>query len=105
MGTVYRARDLTSGRTVAIKTLQNELYAARFEREASVLSELEHPAIVRYVAHGLMADQEPYLAMEWLVGEDLAVRLERGPLPVDETLTLARRLSGALADTHARGIV
>jgi hypothetical protein len=70
MGTVYRAHDAERDAKVALKLLQSEGASeqARFAREARVLSELDHPGVVRYVAHGLGAAGEPYLAMEWLEG-------------------------------------
>jgi hypothetical protein len=108
MGTVHRARDEQSGQIVALKLIQphgrlNEV--ERFVREADLLSALRHPGIVGYVAHGVTEADEPYLAMEWLEGEDLAQRLGRGPLSLDESLTLLRRTAEALAVAHARGVV
>ena len=70
MGTVWRARDRRDGVTVAVKALHTGAGDARFEREARVLRELDHPAIVRYVAHGACSSGAPYLVMEWLEGED-----------------------------------
>src|SRR5437016_8164333 len=90
MAKVYRALDRLSGETVAVK-LVSQLGAPlteRFAREVRVLSELSHPGIVRYVAHGTTPDGEPFLAMEWLDGEDLAARLHRGALGLSETLWL-----------------
>jgi eukaryotic-like serine/threonine-protein kinase len=106
MATVYRARDRLTGDLVALKVLErrDELNAERFEREARVLAELAHPALVRYIAHGTHADVR-YLVMEWLEGCDLAVRLKRGALGVAASLTLARRIAEALAAAHARGII
>src|SRR5689334_6956087 len=65
MGKVYRARDLETGATVAVKILgvAGEEGRLRFEREAQVLAELEHPGVVGYVAHGFLEDGTPYLAM------------------------------------------
>ena len=77
----------------------------RFAREAQVLAELNHPAIVRYVAHGETAQGQPYLVMEWLEGEDLSQRLTRLRLSVRESLDVARRVAEALAAAHARGVV
>src|SRR5262249_5093566 len=77
----------------------------RFAREARTLAELDHPSIVRYIDHGHTPSGEPYLAMEWLNGEDLGARLTRATLSVDETLLLAGRAAEALAAAHARGIV
>src|SRR5262245_39249744 len=84
MGSIFRARDRHSGEPVAVKILLEDLGQARFEQEAEVLSELHHPAIVRYVAHGATAAGKSYLAMEWLDGEDLSRRLSRARLAVDE---------------------
>ena len=103
MGHIYRARDRETGKTVAVKRV--DVDEARFAREARVLSELAHPAIVRYVADGRSDDGARYLAMEWLEGEDLAERLARGPLSVEETLRLGIRVADALGTAHARGVV
>src|SRR5262249_4452205 len=76
MGHVYRARDRESGDIVALKVLAPSTgVAARFAREAGVLRAIEHPAVVRHLAHGATSDGTQYLAMEWLAGEDLADRL------------------------------
>jgi eukaryotic-like serine/threonine-protein kinase len=106
MGTVHRALDTATGKLVAVKVLElptHELLE-RFLREAKVLSSISHPAVVRYVAHGLDG-ASPWLAMEWLEGEDLEKRLERGPLEVSRALGLAERLADALAETHRMGVV
>jgi hypothetical protein len=107
MGEVYRASDRASGEVVAIKIRleQQRDGAARFTREAEVLSEISHPGIVRYVAHGETPSGEPYLAMEWLDGEDLKSRLRRAPLTVEESIALGVRVAGALGAAHARGVV
>lgn len=110
MGEVYRARDRLSGSSVAVKVLRVRAAGdgdqiERFLREARVLSDLHHPAIVAYVAHGETASGEVYLAMEWLDGEDLAAHIERSRLTVNETVTLARRVSEAMGAAHSRGIV
>jgi serine/threonine protein kinase len=94
--------------TVAVKLLQagdHSQAAERFAREAQVLCELRHPGIVEYLAHGVTGDGQPYLAMEWLAGEDLARRLARGALSLADSLTLLRRTASALAVAHQRGIV
>ena len=61
--------------------------------------------MVHYVAHGTDEGGLAYLAMDWLEGQDLAARLREGPLPLADTLTLARRVAGGLAATHAAGVV
>ena len=108
MGSIYRAFDDVTGQGVALKLLH--LTASpeghqRFQREASLIAGLRHPGIVAHVAHGLTEHEQPFLAMEWLEGEDLNARLGRAPLSLSETLTLVRRAAGALAHAHRQGIV
>jgi serine/threonine protein kinase len=107
MGQVWEARDRLQGARVALKLLTgtSQRGRARFLREAVVLAELRHPGIVRYVAHGATSSDEIYLVMEWLEGEDLARRLERGAMSPEETVTLLRAVAEALGVAHARGIV
>ncbi|WP_437721810.1 serine/threonine-protein kinase [Sorangium sp. So ce861] len=107
MGDVYRARDRQDGALVALKLLRSSdaQLVARFQREARLLAELQHPAITRHVAHGVSEQGQHYLAMEWLEGEDLAARLARGPLGLDEALALVHRVADALSLVHARGVV
>src|SRR5688572_9964203 len=107
MGTVYRATDLAAGGSVALKTLAGigERDAARFAREAAVLAELVHPGIVRYIAHGLTAEHEHYIAMEWVEGETLHDRLKRGRMALGEAVVFGRAVAEALAAAHARGVV
>jgi hypothetical protein len=107
MGEVYRARDVQSGELVALKLLRGDAghETQRFLREGRVLEQLDHPAIVRHVAHGVTDSGELYLAMAWLDGEDLAARLDRGPLTVTETLAVATRACTALKVAHDAGIV
>jgi len=107
MAAVYRAIDRTTGAPVALKVLHADAarFAGHFARESYVLAELDHPGIVRYVAHGSTPAGELFLAMEWLEGEDLAQRCKRGPLPVADTVTLGMRIAQALGAAHARGVV
>src|SRR5580692_5545832 len=95
MSRVYAARDRLDGARVALKLVQKQSTTdlERFMREARVLSELRHPAIVRYVAHGTTASGEPYLAMQWLEGQDLASRITDGRLAVPETLGIVVRIA------------
>jgi tetratricopeptide (TPR) repeat protein len=107
MGTVYRARDQTGGAPVALKVLSahDTLRAERFAREARILAQLSHPGIVRYISHGTTFHGEMYLVMEWLEGEDLAQRLQRAPLTVEESLALVTRVADALAAAHSAGVI
>lgn len=109
MGTIYRAVDRYSGRLVALKTVLVDGHAPhakeRFLREIGVLARLQHPGIVGYVAHGEAPGEVFYLAMEWLEGEDLAARLQRGPLTVEESLTLLTQVTEALRVAHEAAFV
>jgi hypothetical protein len=107
MGTVYRGLDHATGAVVAVKVLMDSgpESISRFANEAQVLGQLEHPHVVRYVAHGVMNSGKPFLAMEWLEGLSLAERLKQGPLTVEETVDLAGLVAGALGMAHARGYV
>ncbi|MBM7118183.1 serine/threonine-protein kinase [Archangium primigenium] len=108
MGEVYLARDGLSGAPVALKLLHGAATAEssrRFQREAALLSQLAHPGLVAYVAHGTLAQGQPYLVMRWLEGEDLSRRLAREPLWLPQILALMRRVTEALSHAHARGIV
>src|SRR4051812_49055406 len=106
MGEVFRARDRLTGGAVAVKVLHaSSRDTERFRREAQLLAEVSHPRIVKYVAHGIADGNRPYLAMEWLEGEDLGERLNRSRLTLHETLAVARRVCEGLAVLHERGIV
>lgn len=109
MGTIYRARDRLTESFVALKLLHGQgaesSGSERFAHEAQILAELRHPGIVSYVASGRSETGQRFLAMQWLDGEDLAQRLARGPLTIDESLLLVRRVAEALAWAHERGII
>ena len=109
MGEVYRARDAKLGRDVAIKVLRPEVAGdpdrlARFRREAHVLASLNHPHIA-----GIYGFEEvngtAFLVLELVEGEDLAERLRRGPLPVQDALDIAKQIAEALEAAHERGVI
>jgi eukaryotic-like serine/threonine-protein kinase len=109
MGEVYRAKDTRLGREVAIKVLpahfsSEPVRRQRFEREAKAISGLNHPNIcVLYdVGH---QDGVDYLVMEYIDGETLGKRLERGPLPAEQVATIGREIAGALDRAHRAGII
>ena len=109
MGEVYRAKDTRLGRNVAVKILpahlsDNAEVRERFEREARAISSLNHPHICTLYDIGREGDAD-YFVMELLDGETLAVRLERGPLKLEETLKVAAQIAEALAAAHKEGIV
>jgi predicted ATPase len=105
MGKVFRAKDLTTRETVALKMLGEHGRAERVAVEADALASLDHPAVVRYVGHGLAEDGQPFLVMEWLEGETLDDRLVREGLTLPETLALAGTLVGALECIHGSGVI
>ena len=111
MSTVYRAIDRASGLPVALKLLHavdTGHNVDRFEREAELLVELHHPGIVAFVARGVAHDftgDQPFLAMEWLDGEDLCQRLTRGLLSWPEALAVLRRVAAALEVAHRSHII
>jgi serine/threonine protein kinase len=110
MGTVYRGRDRQSGAAVAIKILHRSgvVDQQRFVREATILADLVHPGIVRYVAHGILepgSTGSPYLVMDWVPGETLEARLRGTGVTVAESVVIARQVAAALAFAHGRGVV
>ena len=107
MGRVYRAFDREGGERVALKLLAEEApeHAARFAQEARILAGLAHPGVVRWIAQGEAEDGQRWLALEWLEGEDLAGRIARGVLTVEEALAIGLAASEALAVAHARGVI
>jgi serine/threonine-protein kinase len=109
MGEVYRARDTTLGRDVAVKILPaafttNPERLARFEREARVLATLNHPNIG--AIYGLeTADGVRGIVLELVEGDTLADRIQRGPLPIREVLGIARQIAEALEAAHEKGVI
>ena len=109
MGEAYRARDTRLERDVAIKVvaprlLEDEAARHRLRREALSLSRLNHPSIA--TVHDFdTADGIDFLVMELIDGEPLAARIARGALPLDEALTYAREIAGALAAAHLAGVI
>jgi len=109
MGEVYQARDSKLGREVAIKLLPevftNDIdRAARFDREARVLTSLNHPNIA--AIHGIEeSGGRRFLVIELVPGETLAELMQRGPVPIDEAMNIARQIVDALDAAHEKGIV
>jgi serine/threonine protein kinase len=111
MGAVYRARQLSLNRPVAIKLLPFDLgmredFAERFRREAEALARLQHPHIVAVHDFGQADDGHYFMVMELVGGTDLATRLRNeGALPLDEALRIVRQVCEALQFAHQRGVV
>jgi Tol biopolymer transport system component len=109
MGEVYRARDTRLDRTVAIKVLPAHLSSdparrQRFEREARAVASLNHPHICVLHDIGTQAGID-FLVLEYLEGETLAHRLERGAMPTQELLKIAIEVSDALDKAHRQGVI
>jgi len=109
MGEVFRARDVSLDREVAIKVLPAAFASdperlARFEREAKVLASLNHPNIAAIYGFHEQGGVR-FLAMELVPGQDLSERLKKGNVPFSEALDIARQVAAALEAAHAAGIV
>jgi len=109
MGVVYLARDTRLDRDVAIKALPEHLAQdpdrlARFEREAKTLAQLNHPNVA-----GIYGVEEHegarYLVLEYVEGETLADRLDRGPITVDEAIDLAVQVAAGVEAAHDAGVI
>ena len=109
MGEVWKARDTSLERDVAVKLLRESVAAdadhlARFHREAKLLASLNHPHIA--TIYGLHEQEGTrFLAMELVPGVDLRARLVDGPLPPEEAFDLARQVAEALETAHDNGIL
>ena len=109
MGEVYRARDTRLDRTVAIKIIPPHLSddmtrRQRFEREAKVISSLNHPHICTLYDVGRQ-DGVDFIVMEYLEGESLAERLGAGPLPIAQVLQYGSQIASALDKAHRGGVL
>jgi serine/threonine-protein kinase len=99
MGEVFRARDTRLGRDVAVK-VSAQKFGERFEREARVISSLNHPNVCTLHDVG-----DNYLVMELVEGQALSSRIKQGPIPLDEALAIARQIVAALEAAHEKGVV
>jgi len=111
MGEIYEAvHARLGGKRYAIKVLHpvfasNEEVFRRFRREAEIASQLGHDHIVEVQDFNVTPDSVPYMVMELLEGEDLAARIERGPLPLVHVVHIVDQVASALAAAHQAGIV
>ena len=111
MGSVYRAVQLSMGRSVALKLLAPEQSATRehverFEREAQSLARLQHPSTVRLFDFGMLDAGRPFIVMELLAGADLQEELgHNGPMRWDQALSVCREVLGSLGEAHELGII
>ena len=110
MGAVFLAsHKRLAGKRVAIKILHTELedadVVARFKREAEIAAKLNHPNIVGVIDYNVAPDGMPYLVLDYLEGETLAQAIARGPMALDQVLSIMRQVGSALAAAHRAGIV
>jgi serine/threonine-protein kinase len=109
MGEVFMAEDTTLGRKVALKVLSassaaDSDRARRFVQEARLASAINHPNIAHIFEIG-EAGGVTFIAMEYVDGEPLSARVQRGPLVAPEVVDIAIQIFDALEEAHARGIV
>jgi serine/threonine-protein kinase len=111
MGVVYEAEHQQTGEKAAVKLLQadpenDEYLLERFARERDISRQLRHPNLVRVFDVGQLDDGAPYIAMELLIGEDLAARLRReGSLPVPDVVKLAEETAEGIQYAHEAGVI
>ena len=109
MGEVYRATDTKLNRDVALKVLPDAFAAdrermARFSREAQVLASLNHPNIASI--YGLEdSDDKHALVLELVEGETLAELIQKGAIPIEDSLKIALQMAEALEAAHEKGII
>ena len=109
MGTVYRARQQSLDRTVAVKVMSADLVAQdefilRFRREAAALAALSHPNVVNIIDRG-QVDNNWYFVMEYVDGPTLRRILAQGKLRIDQMLDLAIQIGRGLDYAHGKGVV
>jgi Protein kinase domain len=110
MGAVYRARQHSLDRDVAIKLLPAEAaadsaFAERFRNEARALARLQHPNIVAIHESGQTSAGHLFIVMEYVAGHDLAALLAKGPLPAARALGIASTVCAALEFAHMHGVI
>lgn len=112
MGMVYKARQVSLDRVVAIKLLPREIirddldFKQRFKQEARTLARLSHPGIVSVHDYGEANEGQLFFVMEFVDGLDLAKVIEqRGALPVDEAMRVFRAVAEALVYAHSQGVI
>jgi serine/threonine protein kinase/tetratricopeptide (TPR) repeat protein len=119
-GIIFKAFDTQTKQDVALKVIATSgadtAERGRFLREGQILSDLDHPGIVRVVAFGATGEAAEVLeykfevdsaliAMQWLDGEDLQVRHARAPLSLKQAIDVAAQIANALSAAHARGVI
>ena len=109
MATVYRARQRSIGRTVAIKVMppyfvHEPTFMQRFEREVRVIAELQHPRVLPVYDYGQI-EGLPYIVMAYMPGGTLSDRIKQGPLPLEEIVRLVWQIAEGLDHAHRKGVI
>src|SRR5664279_840029 len=109
MATVYRARQISMNRIVAVKVLprqflSDETYMQRFNREVKIVSELEHRSIVPVHDYGV-AEEQPYIVMRYMSGGSVDDLLREGALDLDEIVHIVEQIAPALDYAHGKGLL
>ena len=109
MATVYRARQKSMNRTVALKILprhllRDETYLQRFEREVRIVAQLEHRNIVPVHDYGEY-DGQPYIAMRYMPAGSVDDLLAKGPIPVEQVLSIVEQVAPALDYAHTKNVL
>jgi serine/threonine protein kinase len=110
MGKIYRATQLSTNKTVAIKALPRSRQAdinavEKFLQEAQILGHLRHPNIVGVQGVGRFPGGGYFFAMDYIDGADLQSQIEKQPLPIEEALSVVRTVSRAVAYVHEQGVI
>jgi TolB-like protein len=108
MGVVYLAHDTKLKRSVALKSMparpaEDATARMRFRREAELLASLNHPNIA--VIHDIIEEEPGYFVLEYVPGETLAERSARGPLELEQVLSIGRQIAEAIAAAHDQGVI
>jgi serine/threonine-protein kinase len=109
-GNVYAGEHLLMHKKVAVKILHRELssmpeFAARFEREAVAVANIDHPNVAAATDCGKLPDGSMFLVLEFVEGKCLRDEIAAGPVASDRALRIARQIAAALGSAHALGIV
>jgi len=110
MGSVYRGRQVSLDRPVAIKVLSKALtdcqeVLERFNRESRIIAGLNHPNIIHVIDRGITANGMPYFVMEHVEGVDLAQEIKAGNMDTNRKLDLMIQVSKALSYAHKNGVI
>lgn len=110
MATIYRGKQTSLNRTVAIKFLSaeylwNDQVKELFDQESLVIAQLNHPNIIHVIDRGFTEGGRPYFVMEFVEGQDLAELMQHGNIPPHTKLSLIMQISRGLAFAHKNGVI